>query len=99
MENQKHSEMDHSKHEDPNSHSKMDHKKNENGEHEHSEHHGHMIEDFRRRFWISLVITIPILLLSPLIQHFIGLKEGLRFSGDIYVLFALSSFSTVAILS
>ena len=87
MENQKHSEMDHSKHEDPNSQSKMDHKKNE-----HSEHHGHMIEDFRRRFWISLVITIPILLLSPLIQHFIGLKEAFRFSGDIYVLFALSTF-------
>jgi len=92
MENQKHSKMDNSKHEDPNSQSKMDHKKNEHGEHEHSEHHGHMIEDFRRRFWISLVITIPILLLSPLIQHFIGLKEALRFSGDIYVLFALSTF-------
>lgn len=27
--------------------------------------HG-MIEDYKRRFWISLILTIPILLLSPL---------------------------------
>ncbi|MDO8548687.1 MAG: heavy metal translocating P-type ATPase [Ignavibacteria bacterium] len=51
-----------------------------------------MVEDFKRRFWISLVITIPILILSPMIQHFLGLKEALRFNGDIYALFALSSF-------
>jgi Cu2+-exporting ATPase len=51
-----------------------------------------MIEDFRKRFWISLVVTIPILILSPMIQHFLGLKETLRFGGDSYVLFALSSF-------
>jgi Cu2+-exporting ATPase len=71
----------------------MNHKKNEHSGHNHSEHHGHMIEDFKKRFWISLFITIPILLLSPMIQHFIGLKEALRFNGDIYVLFALSSFT------
>ena len=57
------------------------------------DHHGHMMEDFKRRFWISVVITIPILLLSPLVQQFLGLKEALRFNGDIYVLFALSSFT------
>ncbi len=60
--------------------------------HNHSEHHGHMIQDFKKRFWISLVISIPILLLSPMIQHFLGIKQALSFSGDIYVLFALSSF-------
>ncbi|MGB5847896.1 MAG: copper-translocating P-type ATPase [Ignavibacteriaceae bacterium] len=62
------------------------------GDHEHH-NHSHMIADYKRRFWISLVITIPILLLSPLVQHFLGLKEALRFNGDIYVLFALSSFT------
>ena len=67
-------------------------KQNNHDKHNHSEHHGHMIEDFKKRFWISLVITIPILFLSPLVQHFLGLKEALRFNGDIYVLFALSSF-------
>jgi Cu2+-exporting ATPase len=61
--------------------------------HAHHDHHGHMIEDFRKRFWISLMITIPILILSPLVQQFLGLKETFRFSGDIYVLFALSSFT------
>lgn len=36
-------------------------------------HHAHMVRDFRKRFWISLVLTIPILVLSPLIQSFLGL--------------------------
>jgi len=93
MNHNKHSEHDHSKHNDQSSHEKMDHKKDEHSGHNHSEHHGHMIEDFKKRFWISLVITIPILLLSPLVQQFLGLKETLRFNGDIYVLFALSTFT------
>jgi len=60
--------------------------------HSHSEHEGHTIEGFKKRFWISIVVTIPILILSPMIQHFLGLKETFLFNGDIYVLFALSSF-------
>ena len=93
MNHNKHSEMDHSKHKDQSFHEEMNHKKNAHSGRNHSEHHGHMIEDFKKRFWISLVITIPILLLSPLVQHFLGLKEALRFKGDIYVLFALSTFT------
>ncbi|MDL5503330.1 MAG: heavy metal translocating P-type ATPase, partial [Candidatus Methanoperedens sp.] len=50
-----------------------------------------MLADFKKRFWISFIITIPILLLSPLIQDFLGIKKIVSFSGDIYVLFALSS--------
>ena len=68
------------------------HKHHEHGGHDHHAHHVHMIEDFKKRFWVSLVITIPILLLSPMIQHFLGLKDTLRFSGDLYVLFVFSSF-------
>ncbi len=93
MEHDKNSEMDHSKHIDHSSQKKMNHKKDGHGGPNHSEHHGHMIEDFKKRFWISIVITIPILLLSPLVQQFLGLKEASRFNGDIYVLFALSSFT------
>jgi len=52
-----------------------------------------MIEDFRKRFWVSVLLTIPILLLSPLIQHFLGLTDTLSFKGDIYVLFALSTLT------
>ncbi|HEX4849644.1 MAG TPA: HAD-IC family P-type ATPase, partial [Puia sp.] len=59
--------------------------------HDHADHHASMVADFRRRFWISLIITIPILILSPVIQQWAGLGTSIRFSGDLYVLFALSS--------
>jgi P-type Cu2+ transporter len=54
-------------------------------------HHAMMITDYRRRFWVSLIITIPILILSPIIQQVLGFGESLQFSGDKYILFALSS--------
>lgn len=41
--------------------------------------HEAMIADFKRRFWVSLVLTVPILLLSPMIQDFLGLGEAFRF--------------------
>ena len=50
-----------------------------------------MLADFKRRFWISLVLTVPILLLSPTIQHFLGLGDRFRFPGDSYLLFVLSA--------
>jgi len=57
---------------------------------EHHGHHSHMIADFKKRFLISLLITIPVLFLSPMIQKFLGLN--IRFQGSLYFLFALSSF-------
>jgi Cu2+-exporting ATPase len=56
-----------------------------------SDHHAHMAADFRKRFWISLVLTLPILVLSPMLQTLVGLREAIRFPGDLYVLFGLSS--------
>ena len=50
-----------------------------------------MAGDFRKRFWISLVLTLPILVLSPLLQTLVGLREAVRFPGDLYVLFGFSS--------
>jgi Cu2+-exporting ATPase len=41
---------------------------------------------------VSLIVTIPILILSPSIQSFAGLSGALRFPGDQYVLFLLASF-------
>lgn len=55
------------------------------------DHHAHMAADFRKRFWISLVLTLPILVLSPMLQELVGLREVIRFPGDIYVLFGFSS--------
>lgn len=66
---------------------------------EHAGHAGHdhgaMVEDFRRRFWVTLILTPPVLLLSPMIQHWFGLAEALAFPGDRYVLFVLSSIAYV----
>lgn len=76
-------------------HSKMDHSKME---HEHGaipmgssghDHHKMMIADFRKRFWVTLVLTVPILFFSPMIQHLFGYK--LLLPGNAYILFILSS--------
>ncbi|GAB6886527.1 hypothetical protein JCM13304A_00250 [Desulfothermus okinawensis JCM 13304] len=57
----------------------------------HHHHHAHMVEDFRKRFWISLILTIPILLLSPMIQKILGLGEILKFPGRVILLWVLST--------
>ena len=44
--------------------------------------HGLMVAELKRRFWISLLLTLPILILSPTIQHALGLGAAWRFSGD-----------------
>ena len=61
--------------------------------HAHAGHgnHGSMVQDFKKRFWISLLLTIPVLFLSPIIRQFLYLEELLAFRGDMYVLFILSS--------
>jgi len=51
--------------------------------------HQKMLDDFKKRFKISLVLTVPILVLSPLIQNFLG--YSLDFPGSKYVLFLLST--------
>lgn len=55
-------------------------------------HQGHHAADFQKRFWVCLIITIPILALSPVIQGFLGLGETLRFRGDEFISFALATF-------
>lgn len=59
-------------------------------EHSHHAHHAMMVEDFKRRFFVSIVVTIPILLLSPMIQDWLGLTLG--FQGSVWVLMLLSTF-------
>ena len=55
------------------------------------DHHEMMVADFRRRFRVCLAVTVPVLLLSPLVQQVFH-QTGLRFAGDRYVLLAFSSF-------
>ncbi len=52
-------------------------------------HHAMMIADFRKRFYVVLILTIPIMLLSEMIQHLLNLH--ISFPGSEYVLLALSS--------
>lgn len=40
------------------------------------EGHAQMAADFRRRFWIVLTLTVPILALSPMIQGLVGLTQA-----------------------
>ena len=87
-----HSKMDHSKMD----HSKMDHSKMKHGDHDSipmgmagHDHHKMMIADFRKRFWVTLVLTVPILFFSPMIQEFFGYSFLLP--GNPYILFALST--------
>ena len=63
----------------------------DHGGHAGHAHHDHarMVEDFKRRFFVSAALTIPILLLSPLIQRVFGFT--LEFPGRPWVLWALSS--------
>lgn len=70
----------------------MNNHNHNHGDHEsHEGHHAHMVVDFKRRFWISLVFTIPVLLLSPLVQSFLGISEFIRLPGEIFWLFIFSS--------
>ena len=72
------------------------HEEQEEKVHEHSEHvhkghdHSSMIDDFKKRFWISLLVSIPVILLSEMIQHWFGYT--IAFPGDRYILAVLSSF-------
>jgi Cu2+-exporting ATPase len=75
-EGMKHEEMKHEGHEAA-------------GGKEHGNHHTHMLEDFRKRFIVSLVLTFPVLLLSPTIQDFFNFE--LHVSGADYLTFLLSS--------
>lgn len=54
-----------------------------------SSHHASMIADFRRRFFVSIVLMLPILALSPMIQMLLGVDW--RFPGDSYLLFVLAT--------
>jgi P-type Cu2+ transporter len=74
-------------------HSEMNHSKMQQGSNPPMGHEGHnhnmMIADFKKRFYVVLILTIPIMLLSAMIQQFIGVDW--QFAGSQYILFALST--------
>jgi len=78
---------------DHDDHGHDDHKQDDKDHHHshkgHENHHAMMAKDFKKRFYISLILTVPILLLSPMIQSFLNLN--IRFLGDSYILLVLST--------
>ena len=62
----------------------------ESGHDAHS-HHAHMVADFRRRFWVSLALTVPILAISEHFWGLVGLAAPVAFPGSRYALFACAA--------
>lgn len=80
----------HENHASHDHHTHHEHNHEENVNHgNHHDHHAMMVEDFKKRFIISIFLTFPILVLSPMIQMFMGVD--FRFNGDTLLLFALST--------
>ena len=50
----------------------------------HDKHAGHHTHDFLKRFWVCLLLTIPVLLLSHMIQQWLGFE--IKFIGEKYLL-------------
>lgn len=69
-------------------HTKQNH---DHDHHDHTDHHRMMIKDFRLRFWISLIFTLPILALSPMVQDLFGFEFSFLGEIDKYILFGLST--------
>jgi len=98
MEEHKHNNGADENHSSKMEHGQMDHGGKQNhegmdhgGKQSHESHHAYMVADYRKRFWVSLALTPFILVLSPDIQGFIGLGDSIRFTGDLFLLFLLSS--------
>lgn len=53
------------------------------------DHHAMMIADFKKRFYVVLLLTVPVMLLSMQIQQWLRLE--LHFTGSNYLLFGLST--------
>lgn len=60
-------------------------------QHDH-QHHAHHIVEFKRRFWVSLMLTIPILLLSEMIQTWLGFPIEIPFQKVILFLLSLTVY-------
>lgn len=74
-------------------HHSEEHMEHEAENHEDDRHKGHSVKIFRNKFFISLIITLPILLLSQTIQSFFNLS--FTFFGDKYILSFLASIVVI----
>ncbi|HSH03998.1 MAG TPA: heavy metal translocating P-type ATPase [Anaerolineae bacterium] len=73
----------HGHHQEHSSHGTHGHHQEHNGHAGHTDHSGHEIM-FRNRFWVSLVLTMPVLLFSPVIQNWFGFTAP-QFTGSQWI--------------
>jgi Cu2+-exporting ATPase len=55
------------------------------------DHHRMMMADYRKRFFVSLALTIPVLIFSQSIRDFFNLTNTIGFAGDQYLVFGLAT--------
>ncbi len=48
--------------------------------HDHHAHHAQMVKEFKTKFWICLLLTLPILVLAPMIQDALGYSLSFPYS-------------------
>src|SRR5699024_11781478 len=80
--NHNHAEHEESHHNHEESHESHNHRGHD--------HHAHMVTDFRNKFFIILIFTLPIVLLSPMIQNL--LAEDWPSTRESYIVAALATF-------
>jgi len=69
----------------------MDHSQHDHANHDnHDKHAGHSVAMFKDKFWLSLILTIPVVVYSDMIQHWFNFTPP-SFPGSEYVPFVLST--------
>ncbi len=81
----KHTTMDHS----TMSHAGMDH--DDHAVHSEGQHAGHSTAMFKNRFWLTLVLSIPVVFFSPMVGHLLGYSVPV-FVGSTWIPALLGTF-------
>jgi len=69
----------------------MEHSHHEHSEHQdHDKHAGHSVAMFKDKFWLSFLLTLPVLAYSEMIQHWFSFTPP-TFPGSQYVPFVFST--------
>lgn len=80
--------QEHQQHKEPSLQQHSDHNSPKEHSKKHVDHSGHE-QMFRKRFWWSLLLSIPVLIYSPLIQRFLNFTAP-DFPGSIWIPFVFS---------
>ena len=76
-----HTDQLRSQHPDPDQHPPQD---DDHAVHQHGQHAGHSVAMFRNKFWLTLVLSVPVVLFSPMFGHLLG-YEPPQFPGSAWI--------------